>query len=103
MTFLLPEHLVDSDLGRKAGVSAQSQVLNLEKEKGHFHDNNAAKSNVGQAAMESRQTPVKSTDTEIQQMKGTLPEGFFKNEEIKDEKKKITRKVKDKEIKQRIP
>lgn len=81
MTFLLPEHLVDSDLGRKAGVSAQSQVLNLEKEKGHFHDNNAAKSNVGQAAMESRQTPVKSTDTEIQQMKGTLPEGFFDNKE----------------------
>ncbi|KAK7380467.1 hypothetical protein VNO78_32978 [Psophocarpus tetragonolobus] len=73
------EHLADSDLGRKAGVSAQ--VLNLEKEKGHFHDNNAAKSNVSQAAMDSGLTSVKTDDTETKQVKGILPEGFFDNKE----------------------
>ncbi|KAH1206827.1 Zinc finger protein 830 [Glycine max] len=75
------EHLVDSDLGRKAGVSAKSQVSNLEKDKGQFHDNNVAKSNVSQATTDSRQTSVKTTDTEIQQVKGILPEGFFDNKE----------------------
>lgn len=81
LTFLLPEHLVDSDLGRKAGVSAKSQVSNLEKDKGQFDDNNVAKSNVSQATTDSRQTSVKTTDTEIQQVKGILPEGFFDNKE----------------------
>ncbi|XP_014624646.1 zinc finger protein 830 isoform X1 [Glycine max] len=75
------EHLVDSDLGRKAGVSAKSQVSNLEKDKGQFDDNNVAKSNVSQATTDSRQTSVKTTDTEIQQVKGILPEGFFDNKE----------------------
>lgn len=75
------EHLVDSDLGRKAGVSAKSQVSNLEKDKGQFHDNNVAKSNVSQATTDSKQTSVKTTDTEIQQVKGILPEGFFDNKE----------------------
>ncbi|CAJ1953085.1 unnamed protein product [Sphenostylis stenocarpa] len=68
------EHLADSNLGRTPGVSAQNQVLNLEKEKGHFHDNNAAESNVSQ-------TSVKTADTEVKQVKGSLPEGFFDNKE----------------------
>ncbi|TKY46000.1 Zinc finger protein 830 [Spatholobus suberectus] len=75
------EHLVDSDIGRKAGVSAQSQGLNLEKDKDNFHGNNAAESNDSQATMEIRQTSVKTTDTEIKQVKGILPEGFFDNKE----------------------
>ncbi|KAK7315222.1 hypothetical protein VNO77_33759 [Canavalia gladiata] len=74
-------HLEDSDLGRKGGNSAQSQVLNLEEEKGNFHGNNAAQSNVSQATMEIRQTSSKTTDSEIKQVKGILPEGFFDNKE----------------------
>ncbi|KAL9276643.1 hypothetical protein ACSQ67_025808 [Phaseolus vulgaris] len=74
------EHLAASDLGRKPGVSAKNQTLNLEKEKGHFHDNKAAESNVSEASTESKQTSVKTTDTETQ-VKGSLPEGFFDNKE----------------------
>ncbi|XP_020233643.1 zinc finger protein 830 [Cajanus cajan] len=72
------EHLEDSDLGRKAGVSSKSQVLNLEKEKGHFEGNNAAELNVSQAKKEISHTSVKTTDTEV---KGILPEGFFDNKD----------------------
>ncbi|XP_027358301.1 zinc finger protein 830-like isoform X2 [Abrus precatorius] len=73
-------HLVDSDSGRKVGLSAQSQVLNLD-EKGHFGGNDAAKSNVDQTTTGIRQTSVKATDTEIKQVKGILPEGFFDSKE----------------------
>ncbi|XP_061374660.1 protein ABA AND ROS SENSITIVE 1 isoform X2 [Gastrolobium bilobum] len=74
-------HLVDSDLGRKIGVSVQSRVLNVEKEKDHSHGNDAAQSKVSQATMEISQTTVKTTDPEIKQVKGALPEGFFDNKE----------------------
>lgn len=73
--------MVDSDLGSRVGNSAQSQVLNLEKEKGHFHGNNAAESKVSQATKEIRQTSDKTTDAEVKQAKGALPEGFFDNKE----------------------
>ncbi|KAL2334877.1 hypothetical protein Fmac_016090 [Flemingia macrophylla] len=72
------ENIGDSDLGRKAGVSSKSQVLNLEKEKVHFHGNNATELNVNQAKEEISQTSVKTTDTEV---KGILPEGFFDNKD----------------------
>ncbi|RDX74644.1 Zinc finger protein [Mucuna pruriens] len=75
------EHLVDSDLGRKVGVSAQSEVLNLEKDKGNFHGNNASESNASQATMDISKTSVKTTDTEVKQVKGILPEGFFDNKD----------------------
>ncbi|WVZ14636.1 hypothetical protein V8G54_012202 [Vigna mungo] len=77
----ISDHLADSDLGRKPAVSAQNQALNFKKEKGHFHDNSAAESNVSEASTESKQTSVNSTDTEIKQVKGSLPEGFFDNKE----------------------
>jgi len=81
LTFFLSEHLADSDLGRKPGVSAKNQTLDLEKAKGHFHDNSATESNVSQASTESKQTSVKTTEAEIKQVKGSLPEGFFDNKE----------------------
>jgi len=81
LTFFLSDHSADSDLGRKPGVSAQNQVLNFKKEKGHFHENSVAESNVSEASTESKQTSVNSTDTEITQVKGSLPEGFFDNKE----------------------
>lgn len=81
MIYFLSDHLADSDLGRKPAVSAQNQALNFKKEKGHFHDNSAAESNVSEASTESKQTSVNSIDTEIKQVKGSLPEGFFDNKE----------------------
>lgn len=78
LTFSLPEK--DSDLGRSVGASAQSPVSNSE-EKDHFHGNNTTQSNVSQATIETRQTSVKTTDAEIKQGKGALPEGFFDNKE----------------------
>lgn len=84
LTFLLPDkdssHLVDSDLGGKVGSSAQSQVPKSE-EKGHFHGNNTTESKVSQATVETKQTSVNTTGTEIKQGKGVLPEGFFDNKE----------------------
>lgn len=71
------KHLADSDLGRKAGVSAQD----VEKEKGHIHGNNAAESNVSQATTGISQTSAKTADAEAKQVKGILPEGFFDNKE----------------------
>ena len=79
LTFCLPEK--ESDSGRKVGISAQSQVSNLEKEKGHFHGNNAAQSKVSQATTETRQTSAKTSDADVKQVKGALPEGFFDNKE----------------------
>lgn len=74
-------HLVDSDLGRNMGASAQSSVSNS-KEKDHFHgNNNPAQSKVNQATVETKQTSVKTIDAEIKQGKGALPEGFFDNKE----------------------
>ncbi|CAL0317706.1 unnamed protein product [Lupinus luteus] len=69
------------DLGRKVGTSAQSQVANLENEKGRSHGNNVAGSKLSQATSETRQASPKTTDAEINQAKGALPEGFFDNKE----------------------
>lgn len=63
LTFLLPEK-------------------DLENEKGNFHANNTAQSKVSsQAAMETRQTSVKTADKETKPVKEALPEGFFDNKE----------------------
>ncbi|GAU43147.1 hypothetical protein TSUD_246870 [Trifolium subterraneum] len=70
----------DSDLGRNVGASPQSLVSNS-KEKDHFHGNNTTQSKVNQATVEAKQTSVKTTDAEIKQGKGALPEGFFDNKE----------------------
>ncbi|KAK7276211.1 hypothetical protein RIF29_17347 [Crotalaria pallida] len=74
-------NLVDTDLGRKVGVSAQSQVLKLEKEKSYLHANNAAGSKINQETMETKQKSAQTTDAEMKQVKGALPEGFFDNKE----------------------
>ena len=63
------------------GIFAQAQLLNLEKEKCHFHGSNAALSKVTQATTEIRQTSAKTPYAEVKQVKGALPEGYFDNKE----------------------
>lgn len=51
------------------------------EEKGGLHSNNGTQPKGSQTAMEIRQTSGKVADTEVKQVKGVLPEGFFDNKE----------------------
>ena len=71
---------MDPDSDQRKQISAQRQVLNLEKEKGGLPSSTAAESKSNQPK-QLGQTSAGTADTEIKQVKGMLPEGFFDNKD----------------------
>lgn len=76
--------LVEPVSSKKSRGSAQAQdlePLDVENQKHGLPSGSNSQTQTFQPAMDNAQTSMQKSDSEVKQLKGALPEGFFDNKE----------------------